>query len=168
MADGLDPWARGAVRVKWPNDLLLNGRKLGGILCEASWDGHKLDHVVVGIGLNLVQGPDDFPDPIRDAAISLRIFANAPLSRYDVASSVVARLRDLAFTPWAAAESVVEDFAARDALYGRPIEVRDPEALQLLQSGVADGIDAGGALLLRRDDGANGAVRTGTVRLRER
>ena len=48
------------VRIKWPNDLVLEGRKLAGILTEASLSGRGVDHVVIGIGVNLRQRPDDF------------------------------------------------------------------------------------------------------------
>src|SRR5690606_35180796 len=71
-ATALDPWTAGQVTIKWPNDLLLEGRKLGGILCEASWAGPTVAHMIVGIGLNILHGDSDFPADLRPLATSLR------------------------------------------------------------------------------------------------
>jgi BirA family transcriptional regulator, biotin operon repressor / biotin---[acetyl-CoA-carboxylase] ligase len=165
VAGSLDPWLPGAVRVKWPNDLLVRGRKLGGILCEASWDGGRLQHVVVGIGLNLLQGADDFPPGLRTEATSVRLEVGRPISRFRIATEVVSRVRELldgsdgsaaAFTPLT--------FAGRDALEGRQIEVLEPESGRILVAGTACGVDHAGSLLVSRE-GAIVAVRSGTVRL---
>jgi len=61
------------IRVRWPNDLILKTKKLGGILCESSFAGSQLSYVVIGIGLNLNQEEEDFPPPLRPTAISLRM-----------------------------------------------------------------------------------------------
>jgi len=60
-------------RFKWPNDLVLGGRKLAGILSEAVSSGPEGGFAVVGIGLNVGHGPEDFPAGIRGAATSLRL-----------------------------------------------------------------------------------------------
>ncbi|MEW5901792.1 MAG: biotin--[acetyl-CoA-carboxylase] ligase [Acidobacteriota bacterium] len=62
-----------AVRLKWPNDVVWNGRKLGGILCESEFVGNRVKFAVLGIGLNLDQKPGDFPPDLRKTATSLRI-----------------------------------------------------------------------------------------------
>jgi BirA family biotin operon repressor/biotin-[acetyl-CoA-carboxylase] ligase len=59
--------------LKWPNDIVHGGRKLGGILSEGVSGGAAGDFVVVGIGLNVGHGPDDFPADIRAASTSIRI-----------------------------------------------------------------------------------------------
>lgn len=59
------------VRIKWPNDLVLEGRKLAGILTEASLSGRGVDYVVIGIGVNLRQRPDDFSPEVARIATSL-------------------------------------------------------------------------------------------------
>jgi len=61
-----------AVGLKWPNDLIVSGKKLGGILCESFWSGQKLDFTVVGIGLNLLHNSADFPLAVRPRATSVR------------------------------------------------------------------------------------------------
>lgn len=59
--------------LKWPNDIVHGGRKLGGILSEGVSGGAGGDFAVVGIGLNVGHGPDDFPEAIRAASTSIRI-----------------------------------------------------------------------------------------------
>ena len=62
-----------AIRVRWPNDLILETKKLGGILCESSFAGSQLSYVIIGIGLNLNQEEEDFPPPLRQTATSLKM-----------------------------------------------------------------------------------------------
>jgi BirA family biotin operon repressor/biotin-[acetyl-CoA-carboxylase] ligase len=66
-ATGLD------VGLKWPNDLIATGKKLGGVLCEGFWSGQHLDFTVVGVGLNLLQDAADFPLAVRPRATSVRL-----------------------------------------------------------------------------------------------
>ena len=70
--DAVEKSAGVEARLKWPNDLLWEGRKLGGILCESAFTGVDLDFSVVGIGINVGQKKDDFPVELRDRAVSLR------------------------------------------------------------------------------------------------
>jgi BirA family biotin operon repressor/biotin-[acetyl-CoA-carboxylase] ligase len=61
------------VRLKWPNDLIASGKKLGGILCESGCCSGRLDFVILGIGLNLSHSRTDFPEDLRGRATSLRL-----------------------------------------------------------------------------------------------
>ncbi len=61
------------VMLKWPNDLICRGKKLGGILCEASFLGNSISHAVLGVGLNVSHDREDFPEDIRSRATSLKI-----------------------------------------------------------------------------------------------
>ncbi len=60
-------------RLKWPNDIIFAGKKLGGILCEASFLGNTISHAIMGMGLNVFHDEEDFPANIRTQATSLRI-----------------------------------------------------------------------------------------------
>jgi BirA family biotin operon repressor/biotin-[acetyl-CoA-carboxylase] ligase len=60
-------------KLKWPNDLICAGKKLGGILCEASFLGNNISHVILGMGLNVFHDGGDFPANIRNQATSLKI-----------------------------------------------------------------------------------------------
>ncbi len=66
------------VGCKWPNDLVVGERKLGGILTEASFTGSGVDHVVIGIGVNVRQHRDDLPEEIRETATSVVIEGGLP------------------------------------------------------------------------------------------
>jgi BirA family biotin operon repressor/biotin-[acetyl-CoA-carboxylase] ligase len=143
------------VRVKWPNDLLLGRRKLGGILCEASGDT-----VVVGIGLNLLRPAATGPDPVMELATSLEEEGfNMPL-RKDLAAEVLGRIRAWieegagALTPGAHAA-----LRARDALLDR--RLRTPEHGE----GTGRGIERDGALVLELPDGAHVRMVAGSVSL---
>lgn len=76
-----------AAEVEPPNDLVLGGRKLGGILCESAFEGGRLEFAVVGIGLNLDHGPGDFPPALAETAVSLRMISGR---RFDPAPLIEA------------------------------------------------------------------------------
>jgi BirA family biotin operon repressor/biotin-[acetyl-CoA-carboxylase] ligase len=69
-----------ACGLKWPNDVVHGGKKLGGILCEGVSGGAGGDFAVVGIGLNVSHGPVDFPDDIREASTSIKIAGGRPVT----------------------------------------------------------------------------------------
>jgi BirA family biotin operon repressor/biotin-[acetyl-CoA-carboxylase] ligase len=58
--------------LRWPNDIILEGKKLGGILCETEFSGNRVAFAVVGLGLNLGHRRADFPPDLRDTAVSVR------------------------------------------------------------------------------------------------
>jgi len=67
--------------LEWPNDIIWRGRKLGGILCESSWSGSHFNYVILGMGLNVGQRRKDFPDELRQTAVSLRLALGRPSDR---------------------------------------------------------------------------------------
>lgn len=163
VARALDPWTTSSiVQVKWPNDLLLADRKLGGILCETKWDRGSGGAVIVGIGLNLLHGEHDFPSGVRPFAGSLRE-AGKPVSRFDVATRVVAELRPLIFDGESTSADWVAELTRRDALLDRAIEVFESETGRWMAAGKGAGILADGALLIDTEDGRI-AMRSGSVR----
>jgi BirA family biotin operon repressor/biotin-[acetyl-CoA-carboxylase] ligase len=149
-------------QVKWPNDIHLDGRKLAGILIEARpQDGWA----VLGVGLNLTIGEDGFPEELRDRAISLFPAPSAvPYGRVastrnswaEVAAGTVCERLGV----WleAEAEAVLGAWRGRDALVGREVSWEKG-------SGVADGVDERGYLLVRLADGDRVALGAGDVHL---
>lgn len=61
------------ISLKWPNDLVWEGKKLGGLLCESGYLGNRINYAILGIGLNISHGKDDFPEDIRQHAVSLKL-----------------------------------------------------------------------------------------------
>jgi BirA family biotin operon repressor/biotin-[acetyl-CoA-carboxylase] ligase len=137
-------------RVKWPNDLVVDDRKLAGVLAEADGAGA----VVVGMGLN-VQA-DAFPEELHDVATACALHAARPVDR-------VALLRE-----WLAAfdagldrlDAVVAGAAARSATLGRRVRV---ELARETFSGVASGLTPEGYLEVRADTGELRTVTAGDV-----
>jgi BirA family transcriptional regulator, biotin operon repressor / biotin---[acetyl-CoA-carboxylase] ligase len=162
-ADALDPWCQlEPVGVKWPNDLMLGGRKVGGILCEGFWEQGELSHVVIGIGLNLLHGVGDFPPEIRDVATSLRLATGQPISRFEVASELVRGLQSV-LDPEKAPDLPV-DLGPRDVLRNLTVEIQEPESGRVIARGLARGVAADGALLLATSEGLR-EIRSGTARV---
>jgi BirA family transcriptional regulator, biotin operon repressor / biotin---[acetyl-CoA-carboxylase] ligase len=124
-------------RLKWPNDVLVDGRKVAGILVEGR---PQEGWAVVGIGLNVALRDTDFPAELRDRAGTLG------LSPADVEPTLVAVLGRLEAWITVHAASLVEAVRDRDALYGREVRWADGR-------GVGAGIDARGRLLVATDDG---------------
>ncbi|MGH7519281.1 MAG: biotin--[acetyl-CoA-carboxylase] ligase [Gemmatimonadales bacterium] len=137
------------IELKWPNDVLLDGRKLGGILCEARWQGDALAWVAVGIGLNVRNRP---PAGARLPGASLAEW-RPDLSLDDVLRALLAELHDLDQGGPMLARPELAAWRRRDWLRGRTLRV--PVA------GTVEGIDAGGALKVRRADATLELLRSG-------
>jgi BirA family biotin operon repressor/biotin-[acetyl-CoA-carboxylase] ligase len=158
-------------QVKWPNDVWLEGRKLSGILIEAKpQDGWA----VIGIGLNLSTAPDEFPTDLRQPAVSLfggaaaesrrkcprSLPAVAP-SGFPPTLSTAAEVlsRHLDHWVWAGNEEVLSEWRRRDGLLGREVSWEEG-------SGVADGIDDRGNLIVAVAGGGRVSLGAGEVQLR--
>jgi BirA family biotin operon repressor/biotin-[acetyl-CoA-carboxylase] ligase len=134
-------------KVKWPNDIHLDGRKLAGILIEARpQDGWA----VLGIGLNLTIAEFEFPEELRNRAISL----------FPKGSESPATALSESLTRWIDADPahVLTEWRKRDALLGREVAWEKG-------AGVAEGIDERGYLLVRLADGDRVALGAGDVHL---
>lgn len=81
LAETLETFCPGSLQIKWPNDVLLGGRKVAGILTELSAEKDKINHVVVGIGINVNHGVGHFPDELKDTATSVRRYLKRKVSR---------------------------------------------------------------------------------------
>jgi BirA family biotin operon repressor/biotin-[acetyl-CoA-carboxylase] ligase len=151
-------------RLKWPNDLVAAGRKLGGILVESSWTaGAAMDTAVVGIGLNLAGGPDARPPDLAALAVSVEELTGRAPDVEDVAARTVARL-SLWYSRLArgAAGDVRDAWRARSLpWWGRVVEARSGDTVL---RGVARGIDDDGALVLEGPDGGAVTLRSAEVK----
>jgi BirA family transcriptional regulator, biotin operon repressor / biotin---[acetyl-CoA-carboxylase] ligase len=146
------------VGLKWPNDLVVQGRKVGGILCESRHDPGRGASVIAGIGLNVTQGPGEWPPDLRDTAASLQECAGSTIDRARLAGRLVAAWLDAARHPEPRlAPAELAEFQQRDILLGRPITVNDRPA------GIARGIDPDGALRAGEPDAPRRII-AGTVR----
>src|SRR3990167_6680951 len=83
---------KGEFAIKPPNDILLDGKKVAGILCEMSSQGEKAGWVVVGIGLNVNAGPEDFSPEVRETATSLKVAFGTEFDREEMLCDLVAAM----------------------------------------------------------------------------
>ncbi|MEO8088784.1 MAG: biotin--[acetyl-CoA-carboxylase] ligase [Gemmatimonadales bacterium] len=141
------------LQLKWPNDLMLEGRKVGGVLCEARWQGDSLAWVAVGVGMNV---RNRIPDELGLVAMSLHELAPG-ITVEEVGDAVLAALRALDLGPGRLSPSELDRFARRDWLRGHTI--LEPAA------GRVTGVGEDGALLVRTASGSEVSLRSGTVEL---
>jgi BirA family biotin operon repressor/biotin-[acetyl-CoA-carboxylase] ligase len=151
------------IGLKWPNDLVADGAKLGGILVEAGGEAHGPCHAVVGIGINVrVPGASlaGVDQPWTDLA---RLAGGSAPSRNRVAARLLAGLV-VAFDRFAAEgfAPFAREWAAHDVLHGRAVQVRRGSTVG---HGMAEGVDERGALRVRFDDGLR-SVDSGDVSVR--
>ena len=145
--------------IKWPNDVLVHGRKLAGILAEMSTRGDRVDHVILGIGVNL--NGTNFPPELRDTAIALRTAVGDrrvdPSFFADVLLRRLERWLDRFFA--GGVDAIAPAWTERALLSGRLAVTRDGHTCV----GRPRGIDADGALLLEDERGRRHRVVAGDV-----
>lgn len=153
LADVLDDLLRGPrARLKWPNDVLVDDRKIAGILCESRWQGETLQWIGVGVGVNVA---NEIPPELAGRAIALRELL-PDVRRLDLLDRLVPALLPLTTHHAPLTESECTAFARRDWLRGRQLRAPIP--------GRAAGVRPDGALLV--DTGAGTTmVREGHVEL---
>ena len=150
--------------LKWPNDLLLNERKAGGMLTEARIDADQIRDLVFGLGLNLNGRAQDLPRELQRIATSLAEATGAPISLNRFAAALIGRV--LSAYDQFIADEYREQFAALwlryDLLRGRPVTITLSDRTL---TGTAMGIDAEGSLIVRLDSGRTERFRAGEVTL---
>lgn len=156
-----------AATIKWPNDVQLGGRKTAGILMELHAEATSVGFLVLGIGVNLNVGRDEFPPELRDTATSLAIFSGRRVDRvafarllYGTLEEVMDRFAQAGF------EALRARFEAHFHMAGQRVEISEANGSARL-SGVALGIDGDGALRVRGADGRETRVVAGDVTLSE-
>jgi len=147
--------------VKWPNDVLLRGRKVCGILTELGIEGPRLAYAVVGMGVNVNV---DFggAGELTHTATSLAQELGREVSRLELLRAILINVEER-YARLRAGESPHAEWAARLATLGQRVIVTTPTE-QL--SGIAEGVDADGALLLRDENGVLRHILAGDVTLR--
>jgi BirA family biotin operon repressor/biotin-[acetyl-CoA-carboxylase] ligase len=154
-----------AVSIKWPNDVLLGGRKACGILMELHAEATRVAFLILGIGVNLNLAQDEFPVELRATATSLAAFGGRPVDRVAFARRLYGTLEEV-LDRFAAEgfEALRPRFELFFRMAGRHVEVSDGAAPL---RGVALGVDGDGALRVRGDDGHESRVLAGDVSVRE-
>lgn len=146
--------------LKWPNDLLAGGRKLAGILCESRRAADGSDVAVIGVGVNVTQGRDDFPPGLRETATSLAL-EGCEATREQVAAGFLNALEPL----WTELQEggrarLLEAWSRRAGPWGVAVTVRTPSGPV---SGVARALSPEGGLVLRLGGGSERVVLAGDL-----
>lgn len=149
-------------QLKWPNDVLLDGRKVAGILCERRHTAAGLDAAVVGVGVNVTQARDEFPPELRDAATSL-VQAGHRFAREDVAAEFLNAFEPL-WTEHAEGDRsrAITAWRARATLWGTTVTVHTPAGPL---HGIARTLDDDGALRIETEDGTLARVIAGDLEI---
>ena len=148
----------GAARLKWPNDVLVHGKKAVGILVESGARPDGRLWLAVGIGVNLAHAPQDVERPATAFADHMATRPPEPMAALDVLADAFERWRSAWVTRGFAA--IAAGWSERAAGLGQRCEARLPNRTV---TGVAEGLDADGALRLRLDDGALERITAGDV-----
>ena len=152
--------------LKWPNDPVLNGKKLCGILTEVSMQGETghIDCLIIGIGINVSQTPDDFSPDVSAMATSLAWELGRPVSRPQLAAAVIEEL-DRAYDALRRGDlSEYLERCRRDCVnIGKRVQLVSPDGLEEAD---AVGLDEQFGLRVRGDDGAERVLRAGEVSVR--
>jgi len=145
-------------RIKWPNDIVIHGRKVCGLLLEMTADEHAVYDVVAGVGVNVHQ--KTFDEEIAHTASSLDLLTGRTVSR---AALVCAFLRAFEAAMEMNDEAMMAAYAARSATLGQRVQVI---GLTGTFTGVAKGVTDSGSLLVEDEEGAVREVLAADVSVR--
>lgn len=160
-ADSLRP--QSVVGLKWPNDIVVEGRKLAGVLADVGFRAGLLDWCVVGIGLNVNHTSKDFPLELRDKAISLRQICRRRVDRLEILMTLLE-----AFSGWydrfleTGIEGLTPHWVERSTILGRAVRV---ETAGEAYVGTALRLEPDGALRVQLESGAEEVLHAGDVHL---
>ena len=164
VRDAISQIAGMEAMIKWPNDILLNGKKVAGILTElsVSSDG-QVKWIVVGIGVNVNTRFTDFPEEVQDIATSLYCERGLECSRLELVRAICYQMETL-YGEFVAEGGDAKVFLPRYKIYSATLLRRvEMYAGQQKVEGIAEDFDEGGALLIRTDDGKLTRMFTGEV-----
>jgi BirA family biotin operon repressor/biotin-[acetyl-CoA-carboxylase] ligase len=149
--------------LKWPNDILINDKKVCGLLCEMTQEKGSSFSVVIGIGINVNQLPEQFPKDLKKTATSLRIVNGSPINRLTVIQSLLTTLdREYRFFLAEGGHSVIKKWKLNTDLFGKKVSVKRGS---VIITGTAMNLDELGRLVLRRDNGHAEVIDSGEVTL---
>ncbi len=147
--------------IKWPNDVLIGGKKVSGVLIESDVAGDTVNYAIVGIALNINLDVESYPE-IASIATSLKHEIGLHFSRLDVLASLLGEF-EAVYNALCKGEPIENDWRRRLNTLGKKVTVRNGD---VVREGVAEDVDTDGNLLLRRPDGSLDTISAGDVTLR--
>lgn len=147
--------------IKWPNDILCEDKKVCGILTESSAEDERLVHVIAGVGISVNLEEHDYPEELRSKVTSLKIASGKEIDRASLVAECLFELEQLyklyveqGFAP------IRTLWEAQSVTIGRSLSVTTPNGIV---SGVAQGLDDSGALIVLGEDGCYRKIFSGDV-----
>jgi len=149
-------------QIKWPNDVLLNGRKVAGILVESVWSGEEVDCLVIGIGMNILKGAVPPNALLQFPATSLEESLGPDVEREEILHDILAGI--IALRPHIGSDSFIASWEKVLAFRGEQVQVEEGDGNQI--TGRLLGLEYDGSLRLSDEQSNSLTVRFGDVRLR--
>ena len=164
VVSSINDYAKVKAAIKWPNDILLEGKKLVGILTEMSAEFGHINYIVIGIGINISVPRSKVPVELRDSAISLADVSKEKINRVELLAAVLKNLEDLyeivlsdGFAP------ILKLWRQYSTTIGKEVKVIAPD---MTYTGTAIDIDENGLLIVDRGNGLIEKVVAGDVSIR--
>lgn len=150
--------------IKWPNDIILSGKKVSGLLTEMSAEPDRVKHIVLGIGVDVNMRLDELPSDMRALATTVAAEAGRSIDRTGLLRQILREL-DQAYRKLLENDrEVLEDWKSLNSTIGNRVAVR---GLNETIQGLAEGIDAEGRLMVKLDDGTTRTVAAGDVTIQK-
>lgn len=153
------------IGIKWPNDIIIGGKKICGILTEMHGDIDRIHYIIVGIGINVNMTKDDFPPDIELTATSLRIAMNQTIDRRKIIALIMEEIEEVYFQYIRDHNfnQILDECRKHSVTLNKRVRVigRDSNF-----NGLAVDFDGDGSLLVKRDDGSITRVMSGDVSVR--
>ena len=163
MCDAVEAAVQLRPGIKWTNDLVCNGKKLGGILTELVLLPGADPCAIVGIGINCSQAAGDFPEDIRPIAASLSMACGHSVDRCSVIAAMLLSLKHMRDALFTEKSAIMQQYRKDCVTVGREISLRGGDSLR---HGTAVGIDENGGLDVIFSDGSRQTVTSGEVSIR--
>lgn len=165
VRDGVEAVTGIRPQIKWPNDLIVNGRKICGILTEMqmSLETESVQYLIVGIGVNV--NYESFPEELAEKATSLKLETGSRVPRAPLVTESLAAFEDY-YDIFISDQSLVrlkENYNSSLTGLGEEIRILAPEGTW---TGISEGIDEDGGLCVRHEDGQIEVIRSGEVSVR--
>ncbi len=148
-------------QVKWPNDILIDGKKVCGILIESSVRGNIVDYAIIGIGVNVNLRLSDFPE-INPTATSLSDELGRDASRLSLIQRLLVEVEGL-YLALQAGGSIYQEWRDSLVTLGKRVRVKSGK---IIYEGIAESVARDGSLILRHSDGNLTKIVAGDVTLR--
>jgi len=149
--------------IKWPNDIYIDNKKVGGILTELNAELDRVNFIIVGIGLNVNFNPSIIPE-ISDIATSISRVLGRDVPRAELLKSILEEMeRDYSLLKEGKVDKIRKEWNHNSLIIGKAVKII---SFDIIEEGIAESVDADGCLILKTCDGKRKKILSGDVSLR--